>query len=57
MKGKTKKAIKKKARLMTRTKQMMEMTQTISSLEAKCIATQSSLDSSNNAIRISKHKY
>lgn len=36
---------------------MMEMTATISNLKAKCIATQSYLDSSNKAIRILKCKY
>ena len=54
---KRQKAIKKKARLMTRTKQMMEMTEAISNLKAKCVATQSSLDSSNKAIGILKRKY
>ena len=46
-----------KARFMTRTKQMMEMTETISNLKAKCIAAQSYLDLSNKTIRILKHKY
>ena len=46
-----------KARFMTRTKQMMEMTETISNLKAKCIAAQSYLDLSNKTIRILKRKY
>ena len=54
---KRQKAIKKKARLMTRTKQMIEMTETISNLKATCIAAQSSLDLSNKATRILKRKY
>lgn len=42
---------------MTRTKQIMAMTEAISNLKAKCVATQSSLYSSNKAIRILKRKY
>jgi len=42
---------------MTRTKQMMGMTETINNLKAKCIAAQSYLDSSDKAIRILKCKY
>jgi len=42
---------------MTRTKQMMGMTETINNLKAKCIAAQSYLDLSDKAIRILKCKY
>lgn len=42
---------------MTRANQMMEMTEAISNLKAKFVATQSSLDSSNKGIRILKCKY
>ena len=54
---KKEKAIKKKARIMTRTNKIMEKTDTISDLNAKCSTSQSSLDSANRAFGILKQKY
>lgn len=55
---KRQKAIKKKAlRIMTRTNQIMERTDTISVFKAKCSTSQSSLDSVNRAFGILKRKY
>lgn len=58
MKGeKYRKLSKRKQGIRLRTKQMMEITETISNLKAKCMATQTSLDLSNKAIRILRRKY
>ena len=46
---KRQKAIKKKARIMTRTNKIMEMTDKISDLKARCSTSQTSLDSANRA--------
>lgn len=54
---KRQKAIKKKARIMTRKNKIMEMTDTISDLKVKCSTSQSSLDSANRAFGILKRKY
>ena len=54
---KKEKAIKKKARIMTRTNKIMEKTDTTSDLNAKCSTSQSSLDSANRAFGILKRKY
>lgn len=53
---KRQKALKKKARFVTRTSQMMEMTETINDIKAKCRVSRSFL-ASNKAIGILKHKY
>ena len=42
---------------MARTNQLIEMTDTINDLKAKCSASQNSLNSTNKAVGILKHKY